>query len=240
MTRIPPALASWILRYLANRNEALEGDLLEEFHQGRSASWYWRQVLRALLLSFSAPLRTGWRVIWTVVFPVVWCTGMNEFTHLAALSPLMVALNDWLRHEGSCGFALLNALVIIVCVAVPLAIYLALTNKLTGRTFVAGLVGGSTGLGIMLFILMNRIVFLQPMYRPLNTPLNALFAFARAEHWNIRRWLGVCARYQLSLPLFAAICATQIRMSALKQLPGALATTVRNAMLGTPSRARCE
>jgi hypothetical protein len=32
------------------RNEALAGDLLEEFRSGRSAGWYWRQVLGAIAI----------------------------------------------------------------------------------------------------------------------------------------------------------------------------------------------
>jgi len=42
MILIPPALATWMLKHLVlgKRNEALEGDLLEEFQRRRSASWY--------------------------------------------------------------------------------------------------------------------------------------------------------------------------------------------------------
>jgi hypothetical protein len=42
----PPALATWLLDKLGytRRNAALMGDLLEEFHSGRSRAWYWRQT----------------------------------------------------------------------------------------------------------------------------------------------------------------------------------------------------
>jgi hypothetical protein len=48
--RRPPALANWLLdRFGTTRqNAALAGDLLEEFRNGRSAAWYWRQSLRAI------------------------------------------------------------------------------------------------------------------------------------------------------------------------------------------------
>jgi hypothetical protein len=222
------------------RNEALEGDLLEEFHQGRAASWYWRQVLRAMLWSFSAPLRTVWAVVWTVVFPIVWRTGMNELTRLTVLSPPMLALNNWLRHQGAYGFVLATAGFITLDIAVPLAVYLALTRKLTRRTFTVGLFAGSAGAGVMLFILMNYILFLQPLFRLMNTPMNYLLAYARLEHWNLKRWLGMYEMWRWSLPLLAAICATKIKISILRRLPGALATAIRNVVLGTFWQAPCE
>jgi len=48
----PPSAATWILEHLTPgpRNEALAGDLLEEFRRGRSIGWYWRQALAAVLV----------------------------------------------------------------------------------------------------------------------------------------------------------------------------------------------
>jgi len=48
----PPSLATWMLEHLVpgERNEALDGDLLEEFHCGRSTVWYWRQALAAIAI----------------------------------------------------------------------------------------------------------------------------------------------------------------------------------------------
>jgi hypothetical protein len=58
----PPAMATWMLEHLTpgRTNEALAGDLLEEFRRGRSASWYWRQVLGAIVVGFVGELRTQW------------------------------------------------------------------------------------------------------------------------------------------------------------------------------------
>ena len=40
----PPRLATLLLNWLAPGNEALRGDLDEEFRNGRGSRWYWRQV----------------------------------------------------------------------------------------------------------------------------------------------------------------------------------------------------
>lgn len=47
----PPRLATWLLQHCRSgyRCEALAGDLIEEFHTGRSRAWYWRQVLLAIM-----------------------------------------------------------------------------------------------------------------------------------------------------------------------------------------------
>jgi hypothetical protein len=46
MNRNPPAFATWLLDKLGytRHSAALTGDLLEEFHSGRSGAWYWRQA----------------------------------------------------------------------------------------------------------------------------------------------------------------------------------------------------
>lgn len=49
--RRPPHIAEWLLsRFgITQRNEALIGDLAEEFQNGRSATWYWKQTAVAIL-----------------------------------------------------------------------------------------------------------------------------------------------------------------------------------------------
>ena len=46
----PPRLAAWLLEHFGPEfnHEALAGDLCEDFKQGRSSGWYWRQVLAAV------------------------------------------------------------------------------------------------------------------------------------------------------------------------------------------------
>ncbi len=55
----PPALAYWTLTHLVpgESNDALAGDLHEEFCSGRSAAWYWGQVLSAIAIGCLRELR---------------------------------------------------------------------------------------------------------------------------------------------------------------------------------------
>jgi hypothetical protein len=70
--REPSPLATWMLEHLTSgeRDEALAGDLLEEYRSGRSDGWYWRQVLVACVVSWSRSLAARGPAI---VFALLWC-----------------------------------------------------------------------------------------------------------------------------------------------------------------------
>jgi signal peptidase I len=57
--RAPPRLATWLLQRCAGgyRCESLAGDLIEQYHAGRSSAWYWRQVLLALAAGVGQRMR---------------------------------------------------------------------------------------------------------------------------------------------------------------------------------------
>jgi len=57
MSLRPPSGATWLLHKFGCRNEALSGDLLEEYSLGRSAAWYWRQVLATIVVGFGKEVR---------------------------------------------------------------------------------------------------------------------------------------------------------------------------------------
>jgi hypothetical protein len=69
----PPRAATWLLqRFAAGRHsESLEGDLIEQYAQGRSHLWYWRQVAMAILLAQSGAFRAG-----------IWIATLRVFLHL--------------------------------------------------------------------------------------------------------------------------------------------------------------
>ncbi len=53
MQRTPPPLALWLLRRWgsAYHRDSLEGDLMEQYQEGRGRLWYWRQVAAAILIA---------------------------------------------------------------------------------------------------------------------------------------------------------------------------------------------
>jgi hypothetical protein len=72
----PPRLATWMMTRFgcSPRNEAVLGDLAEQYRRRPSRSWYWRQVLVGISVSF---FRETWgnklRAIWALVAGwVVW------------------------------------------------------------------------------------------------------------------------------------------------------------------------
>jgi hypothetical protein len=60
--RTAPALALWLIRHACPGpdNEALIGDLLERFREGRSRDWFWRQVVVAIAVGILVECRHRW------------------------------------------------------------------------------------------------------------------------------------------------------------------------------------
>src|ERR1700761_8706539 len=93
----PPAAANWLLRHLTlgEANEALAGDLLEEFQDGRSVGWYWSQVLVAVALSwlresFARTSVLAFAILWSMLAPswYVWTDKIqNDVAILHGLFP---------------------------------------------------------------------------------------------------------------------------------------------------------
>jgi hypothetical protein len=77
--RKPPALANWLLDRsgLAAQNPPLAGDLLEEFRNGRSAAWFWRQTLAVMVMGMGRNVRLFKRYL--IANIIVWAaeTGVS-------------------------------------------------------------------------------------------------------------------------------------------------------------------
>lgn len=67
--RLPPRLAVWLLKHFGSGadNEALLGDLAEQYVEKRSPMWYWRQAIGAILVrgdrSRNNIMRHGFRIV---------------------------------------------------------------------------------------------------------------------------------------------------------------------------------
>jgi len=87
--REPPPIATWLLEHsaLAERDDALAGDLEEEFRCGRSTAWYWRQALAALAIGWLKGLNQRGALF---LFSVLW----------AGLAPVWAILIDRLQNRS--------------------------------------------------------------------------------------------------------------------------------------------
>ncbi|HEV2322391.1 MAG TPA: hypothetical protein VGS10_00440 [Terracidiphilus sp.] len=134
----PPRAAMWMLRRLVpgERNDALAGDLLEEFRSGRSAAWYWRQVLACVairntrvVLAHSGVLLFA--VLWALLAPVWFpLSRLGAFPHLD-----QAIVNLAWPWSTICGLGL-SFFILIFFVWAGLLIYLTL-ETLAGRHFSA-------------------------------------------------------------------------------------------------------
>ncbi len=75
----PPPLATWILEHCVppRRDEALAGDLMEDFRAGRSDAWYWRQALAACGSSWWKYFEDRGAML---LFAVLWSTTAPGWT----------------------------------------------------------------------------------------------------------------------------------------------------------------
>jgi len=102
----PPTTATWLLNKFGCTNDALKGDLAEEYSQGRSIAWYWRQVLVAIAVGFSTEgsahkllalraIITGWAAIY-LLERAVGITFWKWYGRLLLAHGLMPTF--WWRH----------------------------------------------------------------------------------------------------------------------------------------------
>jgi len=138
--RQPPALGTWLLEYLTpgKNNQALAGDLLEDFTRRGSIVWYWRQVFVAILAGYYKELRRRWIGI---VFAIGCSSAIpweEVFLNVRFRSLLLVGLKlAWpvsLFYEVGV-VTLLDA----VALSAALSIYLGATKSLDPFRFLKGL-----------------------------------------------------------------------------------------------------
>lgn len=108
--REPPSTATWMLKHLVpgERNEALAGDLLEEFQRGRSVNWYLRQVLAAIAIGcyrnvLNHRMVLAYAVVWSISASV-WFVVSDRMWNESSLTGLVYRM-DW-PWSTVCDFSL--------------------------------------------------------------------------------------------------------------------------------------
>jgi len=91
----PPRGAIWLLRHLgpASGNEALTGDLVENFREGRSSGWFWKQVLIATAVGVLTEIRRHWPLICYAIAGTVLIavpSVVEELNRVSAMVPWWV------------------------------------------------------------------------------------------------------------------------------------------------------
>jgi hypothetical protein len=104
--RSVPSIARWLLQHLGSspNNDAIMGDIAEQYAQSRSRIWYWRQVITAIATSMLSEcwnhrLVAGQALIrgWLVLYLCAYTLG-PLFNNLASWSRWWRV--DWIRASG--------------------------------------------------------------------------------------------------------------------------------------------
>lgn len=131
----PPRIAAWMLEHVifGRKNDALAGDLLEEFRHGRSAIWYWRQVLMAIGIGLAMVLcrqwmAIGYAILWAVPFPAFMVLVVRRVVELPLFAQRWRF--DW-PYSMMCDL-LLSYVSVFLYLWLALALYFGLFSWATG------------------------------------------------------------------------------------------------------------
>jgi len=202
----PPRLAGWALNHLTppDRNEALAGDLLEEFCAGRSAAWYWRQVLSAISIGGVRELRMQRTVLlfaalWAMLAPA-WLLTIAHIEQFAHLSHLFAQLN-WPWNKLS-SFALILAINLVFLWS-GIVLYLLPELWRNGKLSVYPLARGIAASLPVLLVLWLALIVLPMRFIATNTAqrnANPMHSSAATEAATPRDG-NIWARYDRQLDL---------------------------------------
>jgi hypothetical protein len=129
-SRKPPKLATALLRSVADNKPALIGDLLEQFRSGRSAAWYWREVLAVLGRGVLCEVRGS---IWwsaAAIAAAVLVLDLPFVIGSAGYSPVPVDMRRWFLMAF---FLAPQALVIAVPVGLTVGIVIGSPSRVRPR-----------------------------------------------------------------------------------------------------------
>ena len=101
----PPRGATWLLERFAPNNDALTGDLAEEYRSGRSSGWYWKEVLSAIVIGFISDIRAhklltvrALAIGWATIYVLFRTEGLLTGKYLGFLFSHGIRYDAWWRH----------------------------------------------------------------------------------------------------------------------------------------------
>lgn len=203
----PPPIATWLLRHCAPgpRNEALAGDLLEEFRSGRSATWYWRQTLTAIAAACLREVasRAGmllFAALWSMMAPAWLFFVFRIETQTNFSGPIWRLPWPW---STICIFALLIAESLIFIWA-GMLVYV-LTKGALSRTFSFRQLSRGSLLSLPIFMAVSGVMLALSMLLPsLGHSFNPDTLTPLGQITDLRLW-AVLVRIPYLLALICAL-----------------------------------
>lgn len=210
----PPALAAWLLEHMlfGGRNDALAGDLLEEFQRRGSTEWYWRQVLGAILASVAGQLRSDWKSL-TLDAVLIWIWTYYSLSFLQFIRERFWAMA--FEPHGRLLWLVLLRCSGILSIVLPLIIYMTVTRFTDFIAVLHGLCAGTVvsvtpaflGFGLGLQNGANwAIRWPVILYGFLPAEAAGVLPYGIAHPW----WLLPSAVMRQSAPLLFALWAAQL------------------------------
>src|SRR5690349_1533255 len=140
----PPTLAKWLLGHFgcSPNNDAVIGDLDEQYRHGHSRRWYWRQVVVAIVVSFFKEVWSN-KVRSVIAIVTGWISLYICYRLLRP--PILLLWADWFPPLVPSD-RVLNLTVDLVSLLIVIA-----GGELTGRA--VSRVGGSSRRAMLLFYL---------------------------------------------------------------------------------------
>lgn len=217
----PPPLATWILEHgiPGDNDEALAGDLLEEFRFGRSDGWFWCQVLAAWFVGWSKYLSMRRSL---VIFAALWCTLAPAWAvivdNVDRFDP-NVTMGAFFRMF--CFWVALNAAFLWTGMVLFVFVHSCIASRFSvGKLWRAFVVAPLIFLPVYFstFVMMN--LFAYPgfvNYQDVRTPLGEIADWKmRADALRIPYFLTILWTMWGATPLMSSLSLTSIRLRAAK------------------------